>query len=143
MMTIGGLARSTRESVKTLRYWSDRGLLDVERSASGYRIFPAAAVDRVAFIRSAQALGFSLGEIRGIVDLRSEGATPCRDVRAGLARHLASVRERIATLRALEEELDRREAWASGDVDPQCPRDCVYLASEPPLRRGLRRKPSP
>jgi DNA-binding transcriptional MerR regulator len=134
MLGIGELARVSRESVRTLRFWSDRGLLDVERSDSGYRRFSHTAIDRVDFIRRAQALGFSLDEVRDIVRLRSEGVQPCQHVHARLREHLESVRERLRALHALEDELERRTIWAAGEREPECGRGCVYLTADPPTR---------
>lgn len=130
-MRIGELARATGESVKTLRYWEERALLDAERSESGYRHFLDTMIDRVGFIRQAQALGFTLGEIREIVALHSEGVRPCDEVRDALEAHLESVRTRIASLRSLERELSRRLTWAERHPDVDCDDGCVYLSSQP------------
>ena len=129
MMRIGELAGFTGESVKTLRYWEGLDLLDAERSESGYRHFPEGMIERVGFIRSAQALGFTLEEIREILELRGEGAQPCEEVRTALARHLTSVRERIENLRMLEAELTQRLHWAGEHADPDCPKNCVYVTA--------------
>lgn len=128
MMGIGELARLSHERVRTLRYWSDNGLLDVERTDSGYRSFSHAAPDRVRFIRRAQALGFSLAEIRDILYLRSDGVQPCRHVHDRLREHLAAVQERIAVLRTLEKELEHRTTWATAEREPECSDGCVYLS---------------
>lgn len=127
-MRIGALARATKEPVKTLRYWADAGLLEVHRTASGYREFPAAMVERVAFVRDAQALGLSLAEIRGVLELRREGVKPCAHVKQQLYDHLSAVRARLRHLRALEHELEARLAWAHANPEPECEKACVYLA---------------
>lgn len=129
MLRIGELARRTRESVKTIRFWENEDLLAAERSDSGYRHFPERMVERVAFIRSAQALGFTLEEIREILDLRSEGARPCDDVRDALTAHLQTVCSRIRELRALEADLTQRLAWANHHPDPDCAdaEGCIYV----------------
>ena len=76
LLSIGDLARQTHETVKTLRYWSDKRLLRAERGENGYRYFPAEMVQRVTFIRSAQAMGFSLNDIRAILELRQKRCHP-------------------------------------------------------------------
>lgn len=128
-MRIGELARTTKESVKTLRYWENQGLLEADRSDSGYRHFPERMIERVRFIRSAQALGFTLEEIREILELRSEGTPPCNDVRETLATHLETVRNRIRELHSLEADLTQRLAWANRHPDPECDeaQGCVYV----------------
>ena len=80
-MQIGELARRAHTTTKALRYYEAIGLLVPDsRTPSGYRQYGPNALDRLAFIRAAQALGFSLGEIRGIVGLRDRGETPCEHV---------------------------------------------------------------
>lgn len=127
MMRIGELAQATGENVRTLRYWTDEGLLDAERSESGYRTFHPGAVDRVAFLRQAQALGLTLAEIRDVLELRREGERPCTHVRQRLKEHLMSVRERIDRLRVLEQNLEARLDWARAEPEPECEEGCVYL----------------
>lgn len=132
MTTIGQLARRTRESVKTLRYWTDLGLLAAERGANGYRYYGAGAAERVGFIRGAQALGLTLREIRDVLGAREHEHPPCREARAVLARHLRDVRERLAQWARLEAELAERLAWAEAHPRPACEGEgCVYLADTP------------
>jgi DNA-binding transcriptional MerR regulator len=127
-LSIGDLASVTGETVKTLRYWTDQGLLDTERGENNYRYYVPDMKQRTAFIRSTQALGFSLEDIKSILHLRAEGVQPCNEVRAELDRHLSAVRERIAELQQLEAELSARLTWAEANPDPACDDDgCVYL----------------
>lgn len=126
-MRIGELADATGEPVRTLRYWEDEGLLEAQRTEGGYRVFPHAMVERAGFLRQAQALGLTLDEIRGILAVRAGGGQPCRHVRERLQEHLASVRERLRQLVALEEELEERLLWAEVHPEPECDAGCVYL----------------
>ena len=79
-MLISEVARRSDVPAKTLRYYEEIGLLRPERTPSGYREYDERVFDRLAFIRSAQALGLSLAEIRGIVTLRDNGEAPCAHV---------------------------------------------------------------
>ncbi len=127
-LSIGNLATLTHESVKTLRYWTDQGLLEAKRGANNYRYYPSNTPQRVSFIRSAQALGFTLADIRDILRLREAGVVPCDHVRADLRKQLQGVRERLTKLRALERELSTRLVWANADPSPACDTEgCVYL----------------
>lgn len=127
-LSIGQLATETGERVKTLRYWTDLGLLQHERKESGYRMYTADSTERVQFIRSAQHVGFTLGEIARILSLRAEGQKPCTDVRDELQVHLRAVRHQLAQLQALEAELAQRLAYAQAHPDPECDTaGCVYL----------------
>ena len=126
-MRIGELADATGEPVRTLRYWEDEGLLEAQRTEGGYRAFPHAMVERVGFLRQAQALGLTLDEIREVLVVRAGGGQPCWHVRERLQEHLASVRERLRQLVALEEELEGRLLWAEVHPEPECDAGCVYL----------------
>lgn len=131
-LSIGDLATQTRETVKALRYWTDQGFLKAERGVNNYRYYPPDTPQRVAFIRSAQALGFTLADIADILKLRDAGVTPCDHVRADLHKHLKNVRARICELRALEQELSERLTWAEADPSPDCKTEgCVYLEKTP------------
>jgi DNA-binding transcriptional MerR regulator len=75
-MLISEVARRSGVPPKTLRYYGDIGLVRPERTPSGYREYDDRVFDRLAFIRSARALGLSLAEIRGIVTVRDNGEAP-------------------------------------------------------------------
>jgi DNA-binding transcriptional MerR regulator len=131
-LSIGHLAAETGEGVKTLRYWTDLGLLEHRRTASGYRTYTAESVERVQFIRSAQRVGFTLGEITRILRLRAEGHKPCVEVQEELHAHLQAVRQQLTQLQVLEAELAGRLAYAQTHPDPKCDTSgCVYL--NPPV----------
>ncbi len=128
-MLIGELAERSAVSAKTIRYYEDIGLLSApERTASGYRDFDEPALDRLAFIRAAQAVGLSLGEIRGIVALRDAGETPCGHVLELLRDRSAKLDQRIAELRSLRAELRRLEERARALDPADCsPRRICHL----------------
>lgn len=130
-MSIGGLAERTGETVKTLRYWTDAGLLEAKRGENGYRYYREDTAERCTFIRSAQALGFTLSEVLDILALQTSGVQPCEDVRKRLKHHLATVRARVAELKALEEDLKARLVWAEAHPEPECQVEgCVYLTAQ-------------
>ena len=122
-MRIGELAERSGVSTKAIRYYEDIGLVPpAPRLESGYRDYAPSMLDRLAFIRAAQAVGLSLGEIRSIVALRDEGQTPCGHVLDLLRTRSAELDRRIAELRALRGELNRlvarAEALDPADCDP-------------------------
>ncbi|MGH8975046.1 MAG: heavy metal-responsive transcriptional regulator [Acidimicrobiia bacterium] len=117
-MRIGELASRSGVSNKTIRYYEDIGVvLPPRRSPSGYRDYDDSALDRLAFVRAAQAVGLSLGEIRSILALRDGGETPCGHVLDLLRARSADFDRRIAELRTLRGELHRLVERA-GDLDP-------------------------
>ncbi len=107
-MRIGELADTFGLPPETVRFYERRGLLtEPQRSLNGYRIYDDTARRRLTFIRTAQAAGLTLAEIRGILDLRDEGTAPCSHVAALLTTKLAEVKERQQHLAALEAELNQ------------------------------------
>ncbi|MEU6381560.1 MerR family transcriptional regulator [Streptomyces sp. NPDC046909] len=69
LFTIGELARSTGLTVRTIRYWSDEGVLvPVTRSAGGYRLYDAESAARLELIRTLRELGLGLADVRKVLD---------------------------------------------------------------------------
>lgn len=105
-MKIGEVARRTGTTTKTIRYYEDIGLLpEPPRAPNGYRDYGGEAVDRLSFIRDAQATGLSLTEIASILDLRTRGEATCEHVTELLERHLAALDDRIERLRETRSKL--------------------------------------
>lgn len=122
-MLIGEAAARSGVPAKTLRYYEDIGLVEAPaRSTSGYRHYDESVLDRLSFIRAAQALGLSLGEIRSIVAMRDSGQIPCGHVLGLLRDRSEDIRATIRELRALQSELDRlverSRGLDPGDCDP-------------------------
>ena len=106
-MLIGELADAVGVPSQTLRFYERKGLLPRSgRSANGYRVYDESTKTRLHFIKVAQAAGLTLAEIRGILDLRDDGAVPCTHVAALIDNKLTDVRERIRHLAALQTELE-------------------------------------
>lgn len=121
-MRIGELATRSGLPVKTIRYYSDIGVLpEAARTPAGYRDYDDTALDRLGFIRSAQAIGLTLGEIREIAALRDHGETPCAHVTELIAQRSDEVTQRIAELQRLEADLQRL-ARRARNLDPA---DCA------------------
>jgi DNA-binding transcriptional MerR regulator len=123
-MLIGEVAERSGLSTKTLRYYEDIGLIEPpDRSPAGYRDFDASVLDRLVFIRSAQAVGLSLGEIRSIVALRDDGDVPCGHVLELLRSRADEIGRTIRELRTLQRDLQtlvaRAEALDPADCDPR------------------------
>lgn len=108
-LTIGELARVACLGVETIRFYERRGLIDrPARPASGFRVYSREAVARLAFVREAKELGFTLKEIRDLLALRANPATDCAAVRGRAATKLAQLQtgiERLARMRATLSDL--------------------------------------
>ena len=97
LMTIGEVARTAGVATPTLRYYEQEGLLSpTDRSRTGYRLYNDGAVQRLEFIRAAQAVGFTLDDIRALLQLN--GDSPCKQVQSLIERRLAEVDEKLADL---------------------------------------------
>lgn len=106
-MLIGELAHTVGLPTRTVRFYERAGLLpEPDRAANGYRTYNDDTVTRLQFIRTSQAAGFTLAEIRSIIDIRDAGQPPCTHVDELLAAKLADVRERRQQLAAMETELE-------------------------------------
>lgn len=100
------LAERTGLSAKTIRYYEDVGLMPpTPRTPSGYRDYDHGAESRLRFIRAAQSIGLSLGEIREVLSFRDRGEAPCAHVTALIERHAAELSERIQALDAMRHDL--------------------------------------
>lgn len=121
-MQIGELAQRSGLSVKTLRYYEEIGVLaPPARTASGYRDYDDDTVGRLQFVRAAQAIGLTLGEIREVIAFRERGEAPCGHVLDVILHHAAEVDCRIAELQRLRADLDRL-ARRARTLDPaDCP----------------------
>ena len=105
-LTIGRLARQAGVNLETVRYYERRGLLPKPpRSASGYRLFPAEAARWLRFIRRAQELGFSLGEIRELLALRLSASARRTDVRKRAEAKIADIDAKIRSLDSMKRTL--------------------------------------
>ena len=122
-MTIGELARSVGIGVETIRFYERKGLIqEPPRRLSGYRQYEAGAVRRLRFIRRAKELGFTLAEIKGLLDLRAGTEVHCEDVRRELEAKVADIENRIADLRHMKRALkDFSRTCDSSDPQGECP----------------------
>ncbi|MGV0735766.1 MerR family transcriptional regulator [Mycobacterium sp. DBP42] len=115
-MKISELEASTGVGRHALRYYERQGLLgEVQRTSGNYRDYPESLVKQVKLLRSMQALGFSLTEIRQVLDgLRSsdidclDGARLLAEKRQRIEEHIRDLREVSRTLRREQERLERR-----------------------------------
>ena len=105
-LAIGDLGRLTATKVETIRYYERIGLLAAPaRTAGNYRAYTTEHLNRLSFIRRSRDLGFSLEQVRALLDLSDDRDRPCEAVDAIAKEHLAEVDRKIADLRSLRREL--------------------------------------
>lgn len=127
-LKIGALAKATRTTTPTIRYYEDIGLLPAPpRQAGSQRIYEQADVRRLTFIRRCRDFGFPIDKVRRLVALVQDGSRPCVEARDLAFSHLAEIREKLGELR----ELERSVAAFVDSCDHSCAggagADCVIL----------------
>lgn len=116
------LARRTGCNLETIRYYEKVGMMpDPPRTASGYRVYGESHVSRLRFILRARELGFSIEQVRGLLELVDGGTQTCAEVKERTEQHLADVRAKIADLKRIEKVLAMTAAQCSGEDVPECP----------------------
>ena len=114
-LTRGRLAKSVGVNLETIRYYEQRDLLPkAPRTAAGYRVFDDEAVRRLRFIKHAQALGFSLKEIKELLALRVRPRASCRPVLRQTEAKIADIDRKIRSLEAMRKALVRLARACSG-----------------------------
>jgi len=122
-LRIGAVATATGVGVQTLRYYERRELLTAQgRTAGGYREYSADAVQRVLFIRHAQAMGFTLDEIRALLALRVREQRRCAPVKQSAQVARQRVREQLKVLHRMDDVLGQLiDACDAKSVTGDCP----------------------
>ncbi|MDI1366401.1 MAG: helix-turn-helix domain-containing protein [bacterium] len=107
-LSIGQLAKASDVKIPTIRFYEEIGLLpQAERAANDRRIYGEAAIRRLAFIRHARQLGFSVDAIRDLLDLSDNPDRHCGAANRLAAQQLQDVEAKIAQLETLRGELRR------------------------------------
>lgn len=106
MLKIGEVARQTGIGIETLRFYEKSGLLDrPARTYSGYRMYSSEVLERLSFIKRAQILGFSLSEIKKVIDDARSGHSPCKEVREIVRNRLEELDQRMREMARYRKEM--------------------------------------
>lgn len=119
---IGEMSKRTGVNIETIRYYERIELMPKpDRTPSGNRQYNHDHLKRLSFIKTSRELGFSINEIRALLEMVDQQNLSCGVVHGLTIGHLDSVREKIKGLRKLEDALELMAAECSqGDV-PDCP----------------------
>lgn len=97
MMTIGEVAKAVGVAPTALRFYEREGMLTpTQRTESGYRLYNETSLEKLRFIRAAQSIGFTLDDIRTLMQLDEE--TSCKDVQHLIETRLMEVEAKLADL---------------------------------------------
>lgn len=120
-LTRSALARAAGVAPSAVRSYERAGVLpEPARTAKGYRVYGPDDVERLRFVRRAQELGFTLGEITGLLALAVSAGDPCEDVRAQAEAHRDDVAAKVRDLERIRDTLDGLVA-ACHDHAPTAP----------------------
>lgn len=120
-ISIGELARATGTKVVTVRYYEKIGLLpEPPRTQGNYRSYDGGHRARLIFIRRCRDLGFTLEQVRELLDLSKRTDKDCAAVDRLAFDHLAEIERKIADLKRLEKELRRLSACCRGGRIGDC-----------------------
>ena len=120
-LTIGDLARATGCKVQTIRYYESIGLLPAPvRTAGNQRRYGRAHRGRLEFVRHARELGFTLDQIRSMLEMSDHPDQSCAEVDELARTHLVEVEARIRRLSALKRELKRMITACGGGKVADC-----------------------
>ena len=118
---IGDASRRSGVHVETIRYYERIGLVaPPSRNRGGRRLYSGADVRRLAFIRHCRDLGFSLDDVRALLDL-VDGGIRCGEVRGIALAHRKSIQTRIAGLKRLDRRLGALARQCEGADAADCP----------------------
>jgi MerR family mercuric resistance operon transcriptional regulator len=119
---IGAASKQTGCHIETIRYYERIGLLpSPSRSASGYRRYALEHLKRLAFVRRARDLGFTLDDVRRLLRLAERRERSCAQARSLATAHLRDVQAKLRDLRAMERVLKDMIARCADGTLPHCP----------------------
>lgn len=135
---IGEVSKEVRTSIDAIRYYEKLSLLEKPvRSVGGFRLYPRETIDKLRFIKKAQALGLTLGEIKGIMQCSKEGLKPCCDlVRKLFTEKIEDFETKIRELQKMKMDL---ESLLSEWISPREAKKHTYTVC-PQIERESKRK---
>ena len=137
MLTIGKVAERAQVSADSIRFYEREGLIrPARKSESGYRLYTEEAIRRIEFIKQAQECGFSLADIRELLELRSTDSACCDDIYRVSVEKKLQLEHKIKTLNAMSQALTRLIDMCSHDRKSLD--ECPILGA---LEAGLAKQP--
>lgn len=133
MLTIGEVASRLNVSADAVRYYEKEGLVKPEaRTQAGYRLYTEDVVRRLRFIKQAQQCGFSLAEVRELLELQGREDACCDDVRHRAIAKKLQLEQKIRLMQAMSQALSELIAICKDEGKPL--EDCPIVAA---LEAGL------
>jgi len=121
-LNIGQAAQASQVSAKMIRHYEDIGLVPkAKRTLSNYRTYSENEVHALRFIRQSRALGFSMKQIKTLLDLWRNHRRPSSQVKSLALAHIADLDMKIREMQAMKRSLETLAHHCRGDERPECP----------------------
>lgn len=147
LLTTGEMARRSNNTLRTVRFYEEEGILrPVRRTDGGHRLFDRSELERLMLVTDMRAAGLSLDEIKNILEVKQRsacGSDAARQATSILARRIEELRDKLAVLARLQEDLGRTTDVMTACIDchdtpfPSRCESCTVMAS-PTLPRCMR-----
>ena len=119
MFTVGQLAKACDVRTDTVRYYERIGMIgEATRTEAGDRKFGETAAEQIRFIKNAKALGFSLEEIKQLLELANRGASDCAEIREFAEAKIKTLEKKIRQMHIIKRELEQLVAECPGEGIP-------------------------
>ncbi len=136
---IGEVSKEAGTSIDAIRYYEKSGLLEKPtRSEGGFRLYSKETIEKLRFIKKAQALGLTLTEIKGIMQCSKEGLKPCCDlVRKLFTKKIEESESKIKELQRMKKDLETLlSEWISPkEAKKRSYAVCPQIEREPKKKR--------
>jgi len=106
-LTIGKLAEMAGVGVETVRFYQRKELLREPKTSSGFRTYSEEDAQRIAFIKRAQDLGFTLSEVKELLELNTKPRMTCGTVKTKTTAKIKEIEEKIADLNRMKASLEK------------------------------------
>lgn len=122
-LTSGKLAKMAGINIESIRFYERKGLLPKpKRSDSGYRLYAMDDVKRIQFIKNAQNLGFTLREIKDLLNLRIDEHNLCADVQKLIIEKINEIELKIKEMKKIDKTLkEMQKLCSTNELEKECP----------------------
>lgn len=122
VFSIGELSGQTGVKVETIRYYERKGVLPPPpRTEGGHRVYCESHFKRLSFVRRSRELGFTLNDVKQMLQMVDDGYVTCEEVQNIAQEHLVDVQKKLTDLKLMEKALRKTINQCEGGKGPDCP----------------------